>query len=45
MMRPAPVRARASVQPPLAVHMCLAPATQIEVLVDGVPGVVTASVP
>jgi len=34
MMRPAPVRARASVHPPLAVHTCLAPATQTEDLVD-----------
>jgi len=35
MMRPVPVRARASAHPPLAVHTCFAPATQIEDPFDG----------
>jgi len=49
MMRRSPVRARAGVHPPLAFHACVAPAVQLEDLVDGghrgVPGVVIASVP
>jgi len=35
MMRRSPVRALAGVHPPLAFHACVAPAVQLEDLVDG----------